>query len=747
MNYKTILAKSMKSAKEPVYEETLAGHTSQVCDMADQLCVLTASSLQKLTECNDEDISYWQDAVWTASWLHDWGKANDHFQDMLWKRANHQGIRHETLSLVLIKEFEDWLCNIWKDWPRWAKASLFFASAGHHLKFPDPKENQRTGTEVTAITGHPHFREVMLIGSRKFTLNELPPLKNKKYSLGRYGKNSVKKIISSLKREIISDFNNKEKILIASVKSAVMAADLAGSALHLKIDNPKEWLRNKLGSNLNEKQLKKVVETRLHGNIPRAFQLEIKDAKAKTLLVEAGCGSGKTAAAYLWASANANKKRLFFCYPTTGTASEGFSGYLRDPDFEAVLIHSRAEVDYRLLENMPSPSHEENDLREARLEALETWPIPAVVCTAHTVFGIMENVRRGLYAWPSLVQSVFVFDEIHAFSDRLFSYLLRFLETFRGTPILLMTATLPHSRKEALNKVCKKRGGLTSIKGPQEREKAPRYRLSKATTDEAWLRTKKIIFEGGKVLWICNTVKHLFNIHDEAVKNRLPVQPYHSRYRYKDRLKRQRTVIDGFKTGKTPMLAVTTQVAEMSLDLSADLLVTQWAPIPSLIQRMGRLNRFEEIPETLKDALFIKPDNWYPYASRNSDEGKDLNATVNRWLDNLIAKEKVSQKDLMEEFALIRESEEQIITPILNCQWLDSLWKSEKSKSSLEEAGYTVEIIMEEDLNNGCPDENVIPMPFPPGDEWKEWPRTGRYLIAPAKTIQYDELKGALWKN
>ncbi len=43
--------------------------------------------------------------------------------------------------------------------------------------------------------------------------------------------------------------------------------------------------------------------------------------------------------------------------------------------------------------------------------------------------------------------------------------------------------------------------------------------------------------------------------------------------------------------GKDGALAVTTQVAEMSLDISADLLVTDLAPVPALIQRLGRLNR------------------------------------------------------------------------------------------------------------------------------------------------------------
>ena len=65
---------------------------------------------------------------------------------------------------------------------------------------------------------------------------------------------------------------------------------------------------------------------------------------------------------------------------------------------------------------------------------------------------------------------------------------------------------------------------------------------------------------------------------------------YHSRFRYCDRVRQHGAVIDAFR-GNAPALAICSQVAEMSLDLSASLLVTDLAPVPALIQRLGRLNR------------------------------------------------------------------------------------------------------------------------------------------------------------
>ena len=65
----------------------------------------------------------------------------------------------------------------------------------------------------------------------------------------------------------------------------------------------------------------------------------------------------------------------------------------------------------------------------------------------------------------------------------------------------------------------------------------------------------------------------------------------------KDRVNIQDRVIAAFKESDTPCLAVTTQVCEMSLDISAQLMVTALPPFPSLVQRLGRVNRRGEVEE------------------------------------------------------------------------------------------------------------------------------------------------------
>ena len=93
------------------------------------------------------------------------------------------------------------------------------------------------------------------------------------------------------------------------------------------------------------------------------------------------------------------------------------------------------------------------------------------------------------------------------------------------------------------------------------------------------------------------------------------------------------------------MLAVTTQIAEMSLDISADLLITEYAPVYALIQRLGRLNRYEDCPSEVKNAFFLKPENALPYG-RSTEEEKLLWDQTGFWLDDLSDGAPKSQQEI-----------------------------------------------------------------------------------------------------
>lgn len=173
------------------------------------------------------------------------------------------------------------------------------------------------------------------------------------------------------------------------------------------------------------------------------------------------------------------------------------------------------------------------------------------------------------------------------------------------------------------------------------------------------------------------------------------------------------------------------------MDISADLLITEHAPIPSMIQRLGRLNRFEEQPKVIAKAILIKPEMTLPYSEENWFGASE-------WIDIVADGEPKSQSDLSKAFIDITESQTSDLMPIAYCELLDGLWRTLKDQRAIEEASYSIEIIRAED-KDGDPVENAIPMPVPKIEDWQKWDRLNRYLIAPEGSLNYDEFRGAEW--
>lgn len=105
-----------------------------------------------------------------------------------------------------------------------------------------------------------------------------------------------------------------------------------------------------------------------------------------------------------------------------------------------------------------------------------------------------------------------------------------------------------------------------------------------------------------RTLIICNTVDRARKLYaavretlnaDTAVRESPDLVLLHSRYRPVDRARQQ----DRLKVEVSPdagQIVIATQVVEAGVDLSSAVLWTEIAPLPSIIQRLGRLNRAGE---------------------------------------------------------------------------------------------------------------------------------------------------------
>ncbi len=83
----------------------------------------------------------------------------------------------------------------------------------------------------------------------------------------------------------------------------------------------------------------------------------------------------------------------------------------------------------------------------------------------------------------------------------------------------------------------------------------------------------------------------------------------HSRFRRKDRAIREEQLVKEFDEKAGPCFVVSTQVVEVSLDISFDRMITEAAPLDALIQRFGRVNRRRpaQPPGNLRPVYVLEP--------------------------------------------------------------------------------------------------------------------------------------------
>lgn len=797
-----LLAKSYPGAREGApapRRALLVEHSRDVSEAARTLAAIAGPVVLYAAGLDPRDLDRFSHVLRTDGWTQDVGKANDQFLAMVTRDPRRtQLVRHEAVSMLLFTRspLREWLAPLGDD-----ALIAIWGAVGHHRRFGEKQMPSQQATAMTVFTSHPDLHTILVDMARDLGLSE-PPVFTADLVIGpSRGDIVAPRAFQQAKEDFDfakGRFDKAEaRRFIALVKAFGIAADVAasaiprvGSASYSVSDYVNDALTR--GCLTAEDLRALIVDWATKRNVDVAtlhraaasdderirFQRRVADSPSTLTLAAAGCGSGKSLAAYLWtknwaqrfAAEGRHAFRLFFCLPTTGTATEHFKDYANETGI-GVLAHSRASIDMQGIARSAvrdevtgvTPARELAEARRIeaeKIEALQLWSTPVVVTTTDTVLGLMANTLRSLCSAPAILTSAIVFDEIHAFDDSLFGHLLVFVANFPNLPILLMTASLQPSRLAALRAV---RPELEVISGPPELERLERYLPSRVDTrEEAIEKVSGVLAEGGKVLWVANRVDDANAIYREC-RERFAndyVQVYHSRFRYRDRSRRHREVIDRFSDPSCAALLVATQVAEMSLDLSADLLVTDLAPIPALVQRFGRLNRRATAGSGGKAGLIlpVSPGQELPYTR------VDLSA-ASTWIDALIALGRpASQRDLsrladeLQPFADVdlRRAE-------LEAVFFSGVWKTEVR--SVRDAGHTISVILENDwhrwqsahASEATPPRDWLreyEVSIPIKDRVTAWNERAAYLpVAPASEVDYewDEITqrgtGAAWRK
>lgn len=212
------------------------------------------------------------------------------------------------------------------------------------------------------------------------------------------------------------------------------------------------------------------------------------------------------------------------------------------------------------------------------------------------------NINAG-----ALIGSLVVFDEIHLLdADVALGTTIEMLDRIRGLcRFVLMTATMSD---EAVAWLAHRLGAeamrveddeIRALPSQRSKHRTWRWREEPITANGI-----KAAHDGGRTIVLINSVSRAQDIFldlekiyaEESAKPELML--LHARFYPDDRKRIEAQLPEYFgpRATKSNVILVTTQVIEAGIDISADQLHTELAPMNALVQRAGRAARYEERP-------------------------------------------------------------------------------------------------------------------------------------------------------
>lgn len=361
-------------------------------------------------------------------------------------------------------------------------------------------------------------------------------------------------------------------------------------------------------------------------------------------LIEAPTGSGKTEAAVAYAAhllAVGCAESVLFALPTQATANAMLDRLVPvarrlfpGSDVNVVVAHGRSRY-HPTFDSLRSAVRRVTVQADAEaLVQCADWLAQSRkraflgqigVCTIDQVLLSVLPVRHAFVRSLGIGRSVLIVDEVHAYDTYMYGLLEEVLRRQKaaGGSAMLLSATLPHVQRARLVRAWDLTeqldewapyplvthvgaDGEVQFFRPDERHR-PRFRsvhVELHTEPEGYpgdTLCKQIVLaarSGARVAVICNLVDQAQRLARQLrnTASDVPVDLFHARYRFCDRLARELQVLEWYGShaeSRGGRVLVATQVVEQSLDLDFDWMITQLCPVDLLFQRIGRLHRHE----------------------------------------------------------------------------------------------------------------------------------------------------------
>jgi CRISPR-associated endonuclease/helicase Cas3 len=349
------------------------------------------------------------------------------------------------------------------------------------------------------------------------------------------------------------------------------------------------------------------------------------------LLIRAPTGAGKTDASLLWASLqieNKRAERLVIAMPTRFT-SNALAINIAESLSDTGLYHSSAwfvkfqeQIENRLIEK-----READKIHEfARL--LQT---PITVCTIDHLLMALTLTREDHHLITfNLANACLVIDEADFYDDFTQANILVLLEILRywKVPILIMSASLPESVLPSYNNIGYKIDKIVEDTSDNQRNRFEIKDIIEYSELSEIENLLEMCIEKGTAIIYANTVDKAILFYDWFTEKGVKPILYHSRFTEPHKKDKEQELIDAlgkdaWKNNCAKGIAILTQIGEMSINISADIMISELCPIDRLTQRAGRLCRFDRLKigqlyvlKPLKDGIFY-PAPYGEYDRKN----------------------------------------------------------------------------------------------------------------------------------
>jgi len=551
-NYDYILAKSEEHGKFP-----LKKHLNDVAMVA----VSVAQNLGMNTE-----------TAWKGAILHDIGKVSPLFQQTLkpgFIRSTGFIFRHEIASLFfisLVKEEE--------------KNAVIEMIAAHHKSI----YNDVSGKGFLDLDENIKSFEIHSNGFEKWSLLALNILKQLGFKTHTISLNEAQE---NYKYTI--NYCTPMRLKCSEWKGLLMSADHFSSAL---VDQT-ELTINKL---FIKPDLSFYYR---HNELYPLSNISSTDKRRHTI-VTAPTGAGKTDFLFRRCS-----DRVFYTLPYQASINamyDRIKSDLKETEAQIHLLHAASFLKIK-----------DGKLEESILQKQIGASIK--VLTPHQIASVVFGIKGYESMVLDLKNCDVILDEIHTYSDTIQAIVLKIVEILiaLNCRIHIGTATMPSILYDKLLNLLGGSDNVYEVSLPENILKSfNRHIIHKCDNFESMSEIiNSAVNEKKKILIVCNQVKRSQQTF-KKIKEKYPSVPkmlIHSRYKRIQRQKLETELKQRYNLIDDACIVVSTQVVEVSLDISFDLMITECASIDALIQRFGRINRKRAL-DTIgkyKPIYIIKP--------------------------------------------------------------------------------------------------------------------------------------------